>query len=247
MRKLLFIFCLLTTMLLQAQTPQQQHLNIGTNPDDHTGDPLRTAMQKIETNMNYLFLHQSPRVLRDQYERDSLRGRFDGMIVWLTQPDELYQLAGDTTNAAWTQMPNYINDPTQYGFVDATYVTQAISGLVNATYVTQAISGLVNATYVTQAISNAISSLASQTWTTNAISTAIAEHDIERSGHANLEKDDPYTYTFLTALPNNDWKINLTAFDEYGTEQPVILISKTALGFQVVTMVNTTLYLTKNN
>lgn len=42
-------------MIFASARSQQQHINIGTTPNDGTGDPLRTAFEKINDNFDELF------------------------------------------------------------------------------------------------------------------------------------------------------------------------------------------------
>lgn len=50
-------YCLLLMFVFMCvwASAQQQHLNVGASANDHTGDPLRTAMIKVERNFTYSF------------------------------------------------------------------------------------------------------------------------------------------------------------------------------------------------
>ncbi len=53
MKKIILFFGFL--MIFASVMAQQQHINIGTSPNDGTGDPLRTAFEKINDNFDELF------------------------------------------------------------------------------------------------------------------------------------------------------------------------------------------------
>src|SRR5579871_756025 len=54
-RKDMLTAVVVTTLIAATAIASQLHLNLGTSADDHTGDPIRTAMGKVETNFTDVY------------------------------------------------------------------------------------------------------------------------------------------------------------------------------------------------
>jgi len=170
----------------------------------------------------------SPMVVFDYDERDRIKGRFKGMMVYVTMPDELYILVGDTLNENWSQMPMWLTDLNEYA------TTASLSNYATTASLSNYATTASLSSYATTA---SLSSYATQAYVTNAISNIPQD----KTGSIATSAYIGSLVTFSTAMPDNTWKLEMTALDAYGTTQPVILLSKSASGFSVLTMVNTNL------
>ena len=84
-------------------------------------------------------------VVFDYAERDSIKGRFNGMMVYVTMPAELYILVGDTLNEDWSQMPTWLTNLSEYATTASlsSYATTAsLSSYATQTYVANAIANI---------------------------------------------------------------------------------------------------------
>jgi len=173
----------------------------------------------------------SPMVVFDYAERDSIKGRFNGMMVYVTMPAELYILVGDTLNEDWSQMPTWLANLSEYA------TTASLSS-----YATTAslLSYATTASLSSYATTASLSSYATQTYVAN----AIANIPQDKTGSVATIADIVTAVSFSSSFTDNTWVLQMTAMDVYGTTQPVITISKSASGFSILTMVNTNLYWT---
>jgi len=115
----------------------QQTINIGTTANDHTGDPLRTAFQKINSNFTDLYAGAARETQLTNGANTVTLGAdgvldlsANGVIRNQTSAKYINLVANDTVQLQWTTTtgvassdPNNTAEPSNWLFVDQTGIT----------------------------------------------------------------------------------------------------------------------------
>lgn len=72
----------------------QQNINVGTNPNDGTGDSLRLALQKVNNNFNEIYSGGAQRFIRVNASTTILPS-WNGAIVIITAPGVVLTVPAD--------------------------------------------------------------------------------------------------------------------------------------------------------
>lgn len=139
-----FVLLVLSVLLIPSahSQPFQLHLNLGNQPNDGTGDPLRTTFSKIETNFSTLFSKFPPGPSTNQIVTGAA-GPVQS-VQWSRNPDGLF---GGDSNFTWDSsnqvlgvngliaLTNALNGPLNpLAFAIAAHIPgSALAGLTNGT------------------------------------------------------------------------------------------------------------------